>query len=180
MQIESTIIPGCVAITPQKHGDDRGFFMELYHADRYRQCGITEPFVQDNFSRSSQGTLRGLHYQLNSPQGKLVQVVRGEVFDVAVDLRRSSPAFGKGVGILLNDQNRKQLYVPAGCAHGFLVLSESADFLYKCTSLYAPEDERVLLWNDPDLQIPWPQTEHLLLSGKDQQGIRFQVCDTYP
>ena len=180
MQIELTSLPGCVLITPQVHGDQRGLFKELYHGPRYAALGLPGEFLQDNFSRSSQGTLRGLHYQLNHPQGKLVQVLSGTVYDVAVDLRRASPTFGQWAAVTLSGETHQQFYIPPGCAHGFYVLSETADFLYKCTDIYHPDDERVLLWNDPALLIPWPLTGPPTLSKKDLQGEPFATCATYP
>ncbi len=175
MQIEPTLIPGCLLITPQIYGDARGFFLELHQTARYQAAGLPE-FVQDNFSRSVQGTLRGLHYQRNAPQAKLVQVIQGAVFDVVVDLRQSSPAFGKALHVLLDDQKRQQLFVPAGCAHGFYVLSPAVDFLYKCSDYYAPGDEHTLQWNDPALNIPWPVQGAPILSAKDQQGKPLAEC----
>ena len=170
MDVRQTDLPGVLLIEPKVFGDARGCFMETFSAQRYAEHGIVGPFVQDNYSRSKRGTLRGLHYQIEQPQGKLVQVLRGEIFDVAVDLRRSSPHFGKAVGVLLSEDNHRQLYVPPGFAHGFLVLSEDADFVYKCTEYYAPQHERTLLWNDPILGLEWPQTGDLILSAKDQKG----------
>jgi dTDP-4-dehydrorhamnose 3,5-epimerase len=148
-------------------GDTRGFFLESFQAQRYAEEGMAGPFVQDNHSRSRRGVLRGLHYQLKHPQGKLVWVTRGEVFDVAVDIRRGSPTFGRWVGVILSEDNHRQLYVPPGMAHGFYVLSDTADFLYKCTDLYYPEDEGGVLWSDPDIGIRWP-TLAPQLSEKDQ------------
>ncbi|WP_013627940.1 dTDP-4-dehydrorhamnose 3,5-epimerase [Rubinisphaera brasiliensis] len=179
MQIETTAIADCLLITPAIHGDERGFFMEIYQQNRYAEEAKLPDFVQDNYSRSVQGTLRGLHYQLEQAQGKLVQVIRGEVFDVAVDLRRKSPTFGKHVAVRLNDQTRQQFYVPPGCAHGFYVVSESADFLYKCTDFYHPASERTLQWNDPEIGIDWPVEEEPILSAKDQAGVSFADCEKY-
>ncbi len=180
MKIIPTEISGLILVEPKAFGDARGFFFESYQINRYREAGITENFVQDNVSRSSKGILRGLHYQLVQPQGKLVYVTRGEVFDVAVDLRRSSPTFGRSFGVLLNDENHRQLYVPPGFAHGFCVTSDSADFCYKCTDFYNPSHERTLLWNDPVLGIDWPITESPILSAKDQQGRLLADLETYP
>ncbi len=182
MEVAQTPIPGCLLITPDVYQDARGIFLELYRQSRYAEQGLSADFVQDNFSRSVQGTLRGLHYQLRNPQGKLVQVLQGEVFDVAVDLRRSSPTFGHWYGVRLSAENHRQLYVPPGCAHGFYVLSERADFVYKCTNTYAPDDERVLLWNDPTVGITWPLLPGTSpqLSPKDQQGQVWAECETYP
>jgi len=175
-----TGISGLILIEPKAFGDARGFFFESYQRDRYRDAGITESFVQDNVSRSCRGTLRGLHYQLVQPQGKLVFVTRGEVFDVAVDMRRSSPTFGKWFGALLNDENHRQLYVPPGFAHGFYVTSEIADFAYKCTDFYNPSHERTLLWNDPAVGIEWPQQVSPILSPKDERGLLLADAEAYP
>ncbi len=180
MKIIPTEISGLVLIEPKSFGDSRGFFFESYQRDRYREAGIGETFVQDNVSRSRKGTLRGLHYQMVQPQGKLVYVTRGEVFDVAVDIRRSSPTFGRWFGATLNDENHRQLYVPPGFAHGFCVTSESADFCYKCTDFYLPSHERTLLWNDPAIGIIWPELENFILSEKDQKGLLLANAETYP
>ena len=165
-------IPEVVLLEPKVFGDARGFFMESFNARAFTQAtGLDVPFVQDNHSRSVKGVLRGLHYQIRQPQGKLVRVVRGTVFDVAVDLRRSSPTFGRWVGEVLSEENRRQLWVPAGFGHGFVVLSDSADFLYKTTEYYAPEHERSIAWNDPGIGIQWPLQAHGIaapvLSAKD-------------
>lgn len=176
MIVEETPLPGLLVIEPRVFRDDRGFFWETHHARRYAEAGIADPFIQDNASRSARGTLRGLHYQLKRPQGKLVWVVRGEVFDVAVDIRKSSPTFGKWFGLRLSGEEPTQLYIPPGFAHGFCVLSESADFAYKCTNLYAPDDERGIRWNDPDIGIEWPLAQPLL-SDKDH---RFQTLRDVP
>lgn len=167
MQITSTPLPGLVQIELDVFRDPRGRFVELYRQPRYEAAGIDRPFVQDNFSWSVRGTLRGLHYQLGRPQGKLVTVIKGTVFDVAVDIRQGSPTFGQWYGVELSDTNMRQLYVPPGFAHGFCVLSDEAGFLYKCTDLYSPQDERGIVWNDPALSIAWPVTAPLL-SAKDQ------------
>ena len=180
MNVVTTQLPGLLIIEPKVFGDARGCFFECYHKERYRAAGIDVEFVQDNFSRSCRGTLRGLHYQISQPQGKLVQVSRGSVYDVAVDLRRSSPTFGRAVGIVLSEENHRQLYVPPGFAHGFNVMSDSADFAYKCTQLYNPADERTLLWNDPALKIDWPVIEPRILSAKDERGSAFGQAETYP
>jgi dTDP-4-dehydrorhamnose 3,5-epimerase len=172
MQVIPTDLPGVLLIEPTVFGDARGFFLESYHARRYAEAGISDHFVQDNHSRSQRGVLRGLHYQLTHPQGKLVWVTSGEVFDVAVDLRRGSPTFGRWVGMLLSADNHRQLYIPPGFAHGFCVLSEVVDFLYKCTDFYHPEDEGGVLWCDPDLGIHWPITTPVL-SEKDQRYPRL-------
>jgi dTDP-4-dehydrorhamnose 3,5-epimerase len=166
-------LPGVIILEPKVAGDDRGFFMETFQAQRYAEAGITQPFVQDNLSRSAKGTLRGLHFQDPQPQGKLVSVLRGAVYDVAVDVRRGSPDFGRWVGVELSDRNRRQLWVPPGLAHGFCVISDEADFFYKCTDYYAPQFERSVAWNDPDLAIPWPTTAPLL-SNKDRAAPRLR------
>lgn len=173
MQIESTPLPGVVILTPVVFEDPRGFFLEWYNAKVFREHGLPEIFVQDNHSRSSQGTLRGLHYQYPHAQGKLVRVITGEVFDVAVDVRRNSPTFAKWFGCVLSESNRKMMYLPEGFAHGFCVLSDTADFVYKCTRLYAPEYDAGLLWNDPDLQVQWPIREPKL-SLKDAEQPRLR------
>ena len=174
MNIIDTKIKGAVIIEPAVFGDSRGFFLETYQAQRYLdQVGIDQPFVQDNHSRSAKGVLRGLHYQKTKPQGKLVRVVRGEVFDVGVDLRRASPTFGCWQGVWLSEDNHRQLWLPPGLAHGFVVTSESADFEYKCTNYYDPEDEGCLIWNDPHVGIEWP-LENPLLSDKDKAGLSFK------
>ena len=161
-------------IEPAVFGDSRGFFLETYQVQRYLdQAGIDQPFVQDNHSRSAKGVLRGLHYQKTKPQGKLVRVVRGEVFDVGVDLRKDSPTFGCWQGVWLSEDNHRQLWLPPGLAHGFVVTSESADFEYKCTDYYDPEDEGCLIWNDPHVGIEWP-LENPLLSDKDKAGLSFK------
>lgn len=183
MQVETTAISGLLLIQPKVFRDPRGFFTETFQRQRYRDAGIAADFVQDNFSRSAKGTLRGLHYQIQYPQGKLVQVLRGKIFDVVVDLRRSSPTFGRWLGFELSDETFQQVFVPPGCAHGFCVLSETADFTYKCTDLYFPEHERTLLWNDPVLGIEWPLTDDPILSNKDRAGIpldRAEVYDVIP
>jgi dTDP-4-dehydrorhamnose 3,5-epimerase len=151
-----TALPGVCILEGVVHGDERGFFTELYRADTFRAVGIDCAFVQDNYSRSAKGVLRGLHYQLGRPQAKLVRVLQGEVYDVAVDVRRGSPTFGRWVGEVLSAANRRSLFVPAGFAHGFCVMSASAEFLYKCSDLYAPAEERGIAWDDPQLAIPWP------------------------
>ena len=177
MNIINTQINGAVIIEPVVFGDSRGFFLETYQAQRYLdQAGIKGPFVQDNHSRSTKGVLRGLHFQKTKPQGKLVRVVRGEVFDVAVDLRRDSPTFGNWAGVWLSEDNHRQLWLPPGLAHGFVVTSESADFEYKCTDYYDPSDEGCLIWNDPDIGIEWPLANPLL-SAKDKVGLRFKELD---
>jgi dTDP-4-dehydrorhamnose 3,5-epimerase len=166
MNVVQTPLPGVLLIEPKVFGDARGFFLESYHRKRYAEAGIDALFVQDNHSRSARGVLRGLHFQIRHVQGKLVSVVDGEVFDVAVDIRRGSPHFGQWYGCVLSAANHRQLWVPPGFAHGFCTLSESADFLYKCTDYYHPEDEGGLPWNDPDLAIDWPIADPVL-SAKD-------------
>jgi dTDP-4-dehydrorhamnose 3,5-epimerase len=163
-----TPLPGVLLIEPQVFADGRGFFLETYHREKFRAAGISETFVQDNHSRSARGVLRGLHYQARRPQGKLVRVVRGAVFDVAVDLRLGSPSFGRSFGCELTEENGRMLYVPPGFAHGFCALAEGTDFLYKCTDLYAPEWDRGIRWDDPDLGIRWPISAPLL-SPKDSR-----------
>lgn len=172
MKATRLAIPDVVLIEPKVFGDTRGFFFESFNQRAFNEAtGTNHPFVQDNHSRSSRGVLRGLHYQIQQPQGKLVRVARGAVFDVAVDIRKSSPTFGQWVGAELSEDNQHQLWVPPGFAHGFVVLSESADFLYKTTDYYAPEHERSIAWNDPTLAIAWPDIGMApVLSGKDQQG----------
>jgi dTDP-4-dehydrorhamnose 3,5-epimerase len=170
MNVIKTKLEGCVVIEPNIFGDDRGFFLETFNTSRYADlAGITLPFVQDNHSRSSKGVLRGLHFQKTKPQGKLVRVVRGEVYDVAVDIREGSNTFGKWEGVLLSEANKKQFWVPPGFAHGFLVLSDIADFEYKCTDYYDPSDEGSILWNDPALNISW-SISNPTLSAKDAKA----------
>lgn len=166
MKVINTAIPEVLIIEPKVFGDSRGFFLETFQAARYAEAGIPGPFVQDNHSRSAKGVLRGLHFQKQYPQGKLVYVTSGTVFDVAVDIRKDSPTFGKWVGITLSADEHQQFYVPPGFAHGFCVLSDSADFHYKCTDYYHPEDEGCIRWNDPNIGIEWPFTEPTL-SAKD-------------
>ena len=173
MKVIPSNIPDVLIIEPDVFGDERGFFMETWHADKYLAQGIDASFVQDNHSRSRRGVLRGLHYQLKRPQGKLARVTSGAVYDVAVDIRRGSPTFGQWVGVELSADNQKQIYVPPGFAHGFSVLSESADFLYKCTDFYAPEDEHGIIWNDPDIGIDWPD-EDFFVSEKDSKNRPFK------
>jgi len=182
MDFERLAIPEVVLIKPKVHGDDRGFFLETWRADSFERAAIGARFVQDNQSRSDKWTLRGLHYQLQQPQGKLVRVSRGEVFDVAVDMRRSSKTFGRYVVATLSDTNGHMLWVPAGFAHGFLVLSETADFVYKCTDYYAPRFERTVLWSDKTLGVDWPLPPGLMpnLSEKDKVGVPFEAAEAYP
>ncbi len=169
MKVEQTKLSGVLLVTPQVFGDERGFFMETYNQDKAKDTGLPLEFVQDNHSKSSYGVLRGLHYQSPQWQGKLVRVVQGEIYDVAVDIRTGSPTYGQWVGFYLNDENKQQLYVPEGFAHGFCVTSDTAEVVYKCTSIYAPEQEGSLLWNDPEIGIEWP-VEEPQLSAKDEQG----------
>ena len=169
MKVLETVLPGVLIIEPKVFGDARGFFLESYQAERYRQLGIAHTFVQDNHSRSARGVLRGLHFQRSRPQGKLVSVSRGSVYDVTVDINPASPTCGQFVAVELNDENHRQLWIPPGYAHGFCVLSDIADVQYKCTDYYIPEDEGGLLWNDPQVNIPWP-IEQPLLSAKDQRN----------
>jgi dTDP-4-dehydrorhamnose 3,5-epimerase len=173
MNIIKTRLNDCLIIEPKVFGDDRGFFLETFQSRRYaKEAGIDFNFVQDNHSRSSRGVLRGLHYQRNKPQGKLVRVSRGEVYDIALDIRHESSSFGKWEGVILSGENKKQLWIPPGFAHGFLVLSEIADFEYKCTDYFDPSDEGGILWNDQDLNIPWPLDDPKL-SEKDASAKPF-------
>lgn len=180
MQFIKTKIPDVMILEPKVFGDDRGFFYESFNEKAFLDATGTETkFVQDNHSKSAKNVLRGLHYQIQQPQGKLVRVATGEVFDVAVDLRRNSEYFGQWVGVHLSAENKRQLWVPPGFAHGFLVLSENAEFLYKTTDYYAPAYERSVLWNDSDLGIDWPIDQPPILSGKDQLGSRFKDADVF-
>ena len=181
MQIVDTALESVKILEPKVFGDERGFFLESWNRAAFEQLGLPGEFVQDNHSRSVRGVLRGLHYQLRRPQGKLVRVTSGAVFDVAVDLRRDSAEFGRWSGVLLSAENRRQLWVPPGFAHGFLVLSESADFQYKCTEYYAPEHEHSLAWNDPALGIDWPLAEVGVpsLSDKDRRAASLATCAVY-
>ncbi len=181
MQFMPASIPDIILIQPQVFGDERGFFMETYRAQRFAEQGMAFNFVQDNHSGSRQGTLRGLHYQIRQPQGKLVRVVVGEIFDVAVDLRRKSPTFGHWVGVTLSAQNKLQVWIPPGFAHGFYVLSEWAEVVYKTTDYYAPQWERTLLWNDPDVDIQWPllNGQFPLISPKDAQGKPLREAEIF-
>lgn len=180
MQIIPTAIPDVLIIEPKVFGDARGFFFESFNQLAFREAtGLDVNFVQDNHSRSARGVLRGLHYQVRQPQGKLVRAVRGSVFDVAVDLRRNSATFGRWVGAELNEDNKRQMWVPAGFAHGFLVISDSADFLYKTTDYYAPEHERCIVWNDPTIGIQWPLDGGPILSFKDLQGVPLAQAEVY-
>lgn len=181
MRLIATRIPEVKIIEPQVFGDDRGFFMETFRASLMDELTGGKPFVQDNHSKSGQGILRGLHYQLKQTQGKLVRVVQGCVFDVAVDMRKASPTFGQWVGVELSAENKRQLWIPEGFAHGFYVMSETAEFVYKCTDYYAPEHDCSLLWNDPEVGIEWPLVngESPLLSEKDKNGNPFNQADTF-
>jgi len=179
MKVTPTAIPDVKLVEPRVFGDDRGFFYESWNARTLAAAGIDAVFVQDNHSRSRRGVLRGLHYQIEHAQGKLVRCVIGEVYDVAVDLRRSSPTFGRHVGMILSSTNQRMLWVPPGFAHGFLVLSEDAEFLYKTTDYWHPEHERTLLWNDPALGIAWPLSGEPVLAAKDAAGRLLVDADTY-
>lgn len=182
MEVIRTSLPGVLMIEPKVFGDDRGFFLESFNDRAFKLAtGLDPGFVQDNQSRSAKGVLRGLHYQVHQPQGKLVRVVRGEVFDVAVDLRRSSTTFGQWVGVTLGESNKRQLWIPPGFAHGFLVLSEWADFLYKTTDYYAPQNERSVAWNDPDIGIEWPLAGIAgpILSAKDMAAPSLSKSEGY-
>ena len=179
MNVLETPLVGVLVIEPRVFEDQRGFFLETYQQPRFSEAGIDIPFVQDNWSHSTRGTLRGLHYQLSHPQAKLVQVVTGSVFDVAVDLRRESPSFGQWYGTTLSQENHRQLLIPPGCAHGFLVTSDSADFQYKCSDIYHPESERTLLWNDPEIGIEWPLQCDPILSEKDRAGLPLAQADCF-
>lgn len=181
MKVTATEIPEVLVIEPQVYGDHRGFFMESFNQQRFEdKTEVASQFVQDNHSRSKGGILRGLHYQIQSPQGKLLRVINGEIFDVAVDIRRGSPTFGQWVSVVLSAENHRQLWVPEGFAHGFYVMSDSADVLYKTTSYYAPEHERTIIWNDEDLGIAWPiGDQEPVLSAKDQKGSSLKVAEVF-
>ena len=182
MEFEATRIPDVILIKPRLFGDERGFFLETWQEKKFAAAGIDARFVQDNHSRSARNTLRGLHYQVQKTQGKLVRVTSGAAFDVAVDIRRSSSTFGQWVAVDLSAANRHMLWVPEGFAHGFLAMSEGTEFVYKCTDYYAPELERSIAWNDPDLAVPWPLAagEAPLLSAKDVAGVRFKSAEYLP
>lgn len=181
MQVIPSELPGVLILEPKVFGDERGFFYESFNARAFEQAtGLKREFVQDNHSCSQRGVLRGLHYQVQQAQGKLVRVTAGEVFDMVVDLRRSSPSFGQWLGVHLSAENKRQLWVPEGFAHGFLVLSEVAEFLYKTTDYYAPEHERCIRWDDPTLAIDWPLSEPPQLSVKDQAGLAFLNAEVFP
>jgi dTDP-4-dehydrorhamnose 3,5-epimerase len=180
MKCTQTGIPDVMILEPQVFGDERGFFMETWHRRTFADLGIDFDFVQDNHSRSSKGILRGLHYQIKHPQGKLVRVIRGEVFDVAVDIRKNSPTFGKWEGVILSAENRRMLWIPPGFAHGFYVTSDDAEFVYKCTDFYAPEHERSINWNDPEIDITWPLDRNdPILSAKDRTGKAFAEAEMF-
>jgi dTDP-4-dehydrorhamnose 3,5-epimerase len=182
MEFEPTEIPDVVLVRPRVFGDARGFFFESWEQRKFAAARLGVEFVQDNHSRSERNVLRGLHYQIRQTQGKLVRVVRGSVFDVAVDLRRSSPTFGRWMGVTLSDENHHMLWVPPGFAHGFLVTSDAADFLYRCTDFYAPAHERTIRWNDPDLNVAWPLPAGVepVVSAKDSVGLRFRDAECFP
>ena len=182
MKFEPTTLPGIIKIVPTVHEDSRGFLMETWQARNFADSGIDAQFVQENFSHSRKGTLRGLHYQIERPQGRLVRVVQGAVFDVSVDLRKSSPHFGQWFGEILSAENKHRLWVPPGFGHGFLVLSDTAGFEYNCTDYYAPEYDRSIRWNDPDIGIDWPLTkgEELILSDKDAAAPFLKDAEIYP
>ncbi|MGE3779873.1 MAG: dTDP-4-dehydrorhamnose 3,5-epimerase [Pirellulaceae bacterium] len=181
MQITPSAIPDVLLIEPTVFADARGYFFESFHQARWQAASGTDvPFVQDNHSRSVRGVVRGLHYQIQRTQGRLVRVVHGAVFDVAVDIRRTSPTFGRWIGYELSAENHRMVWIPPGFAHGFLVLSKCADFLYKATDYWAPEFERTILWNDPDLQIAWPATEAPIISARDRDGKRFRDAELFP
>jgi len=180
MKVIRTAIPDVLILEPRVFSDERGFFLESWNARDFRAAlGFDATFVQDNHSRSRRGVLRGMHYQIVQAQGKLVRVVRGRVFDVAIDLRQSSATFGRWVGVELSGENRRQVFVPAGFAHGFLVLSEEADVLYKTTDYYAPQHERCLIWNDPGVGIDWPLSGEPVLAAKDRAGLRLNEAETF-
>ena len=180
MKVLKTEIPDVLIIEPKVFGDERGFFYESFNKKNFEEAtGVTAEFVQDNHSKSAKGVLRGLHYQIKQPQGKLVRVVRGEVLDVAVDIRQSSPTFGRWAGTILSEDNKRQLWMPEGLAHGFVVLSDTAEFLYKTTNYYAPEFERCIRWDDADLSIDWQLSEMPLVSDKDARGVTFKEADLF-
>ncbi len=179
MNVISTALPDCLLITPRVFPDERGYFFESYNEKQMAEIGIGYKFVQDNYSHSKQNVVRGLHYQVRHPQGKLVRVVVGEIFDVAVDLRQSSPYFGQWTGVRLSSENKKMFWIPPGFAHGFVVLSHEAALLYKTTDFYAAQHERTILWNDPDLLIDWPISESPLMSDKDRSGLSFRKAEKF-
>ena len=180
MRFTPTAIPEVFVVEPVVHQDQRGFFMETWHAEKFRGAGLDLTFVQDNHSGSVRNTLRGLHYQLGRPQGKLVRAIVGDIFDVAVDLRRSSRTYGRWVGVTLSAANRLQLWLPAGFAHGYYVTSERAEVIYKCTDVYVPEEERTLRWDDPDLAVGWPLgPEPPVVSPRDARGVSFRMAPAF-
>jgi dTDP-4-dehydrorhamnose 3,5-epimerase len=180
VNVTPAAIPDVLMIEPKVFGDQRGFFLESWNERAFAAAGIGAHFVQDNHSRSGRNVLRGLHYQLQQPQGKLVRVIVGEIYDAAVDIRRNSPTFGRWVGLVLSAENRRMVWVPPGFAHGFLVVSEVAEVLYKATGYYAPEHERTIAWDDPDLAIEWPLNGSPVLSAKDKAGVRFRDAELFP
>jgi dTDP-4-dehydrorhamnose 3,5-epimerase len=181
MNISATAIPEVLVFEPVVHGDHRGFFLETFRRSWFEERGLAADFVQDNHSKSGQGILRGLHYQVNRPQGKLVRAIEGEIFDVAVDLRKTSPTFGNWVGVTLSADNKRQLWVPPGFAHGFYVTSKTAQIVYKCTEYYSPADDRSLLWNDETIGIQWPLVdEQPILSDKDRDAPTLQTAELFP
>jgi dTDP-4-dehydrorhamnose 3,5-epimerase len=180
MKISPTQLPEVLLIEPKVFGDARGFFLESWNERGFEAAGIRARFVQDNHSRSERNVLRGLHYQIRQPQGKLVRVVAGEIFDVVVDIRRSSPSFGRSESVRLNADSHAMLWVPIGFAHGFCVVSDFAEVLYKATDFYAPEHERCILWNDPELRVDWPHGDTPILSPKDAAGVRLRDAETFP
>jgi dTDP-4-dehydrorhamnose 3,5-epimerase len=180
VNVTPTALPDVLVLEPKVFGDQRGFFLESWNERAFAAAGIRAHFVQDNHSRSGRGVLRGLHYQLQQAQGKLVRVIAGEIYDVAVDLRRGAPTFGRWVGLNLSAENRRMMWVPPGFAHGFLVVSAAAEVLYKATDYYAPEHERTIAWNDPELAIAWPLAGLPVLSAKDAAGTRFRDAEVYP
>lgn len=181
MKVTPTALPEVLLIEPRVFGDERGFFLESWNAARFAEAGLDAQFVQDNHSRSARGVLRGIHYQLARPQGKLVRVTAGRAFDVAVDLRRSSPRFGRWTGVELSAGNKRMMWIPPGFGHGFLTLDDGTDFLYKCTEFYAPDDEHCIAWNDPEIGIAWP-TDGIepIVSHKDRAGLRLAEAALYP
>jgi dTDP-4-dehydrorhamnose 3,5-epimerase len=180
VNVTPTALPDVLVLEPKVFGDQRGFFLESWNERAFAVAGIRAHFVQDNHSRSGRGVLRGLHYQLQQAQGKLVRVIAGEIYDVAVDLRRGAPTFGRWVGLNLSAENRRMMWVPPGFAHGFLVVSDAAEVLYKATDYYAPEHERTIAWNDPELAIAWPLAGPPMLSAKDAAGKRLRDAEAYP
>ena len=180
MKVTPTRLPEVLLLEPRVFGDSRGFFFESWNEREFERAGIRARFVQDNHSRSGKGVLRGLHYQVRQPQGKLIRVIAGEIFDVAVDIRRGSPGFGKWDGVRLSAESRSMLWIPVGFAHGFCVLSDFAEVLYKATNFYSPEHERCLLWNDPELGIAWPIPAAPVLSAKDAAGTRLRDAEVFP